>query len=115
MSHKTIKQVRSDLTAWGNFWREKELGAGYASTSITARICETLRTEVYISSDLHLFSNTADAIYEPEYIDEIGRAISKLTAKCQKAIADKYKNKIARTDLYLVEAENSLIPLLSSL
>lgn len=113
MSHKTIKEVRSDLKLWGYFWREKELGAGFASTSVTARICETLQTEVYISSDLHLFSHSADAIYVPDHIEVIGNAVNQLTHKCRKAVRDKYISKKERSDYYIAEAENKLIALLS--
>lgn len=113
MSHKTIKQVRSDLKYWGGFWRRRELGEGFASTSVTARICETLRTEVYISSDLHLFSHTSEAIYVPENVKRIGDAINQLTPMCKKAVIDKYKKQKERSDYYIIEAENRLIPLLS--
>jgi hypothetical protein len=112
MSLKTIKQVRKDLEFWGLFWQEKQLGSGYASTSVTARICETLQTEVFISSDLHLFSHSADAMYVPPHIKIIDEAVSFLSKECRKAIMDKYIKCKNRTDYYLIEAENKLIGLL---
>jgi len=110
---KTIQQVRKDLRCWGLFWSQKKLGSGYARTSVTAKICETLKTEVYTSSDLHLFNSSADSIYIPPHIERIGDAINKLSFGCRKAVNDKYINLNECSDFYIREAENSLIPLLS--
>jgi hypothetical protein len=112
MPLKTIKQVRSDLRVWGIFWAKAEMGQGYSSQSVTARICEILRTEIQISSDLHLFSHQADSMYVPPHIEEIGESVAKLSSPCQCAIRDKYIKQKKRDDLYLREAENSLIVLL---
>tara|TARA_Y100000780_G_scaffold225263_1_gene237600 strand:- start:662 stop:1000 length:339 start_codon:yes stop_codon:yes gene_type:complete len=112
MSLKTIKQVRKDLEFWGLFWQEKQLGAGYASTSPTERACETLRTKIYTSSDLHLFSHSSDAIYVPQHIKTIDEAVHLLSIEFKKALKDKYIKCKERNDLYVLEAENKLIALL---
>ncbi|MEM7421718.1 MAG: hypothetical protein AAF364_18650 [Pseudomonadota bacterium] len=112
MPLKTIKQVRGDLRAWGNFWAKAELGQGYARQSVTARICEIMRTQVQISSDLHLFSHQADNFYVPPHIDEIGKAIDRLSLSCRTAIKDKYIKRKVRDDYYIREAENTLIAFL---
>lgn len=109
MPLKTIKQVRKDLRVWGSFWARAEEGQGYARQSVTARICEMLRTQVLVSSDLHLFSHQADNLFVPEHIEEIGNVVDKLPHNFKLALKDKYiKNKV-RNDYYLREAENLLI------
>ena len=112
MPLKNIRQVRRDLKVWGLFWSDAEMGQGYARQSVTARICETLRTEIQISSTLYLFSYHADSIYVPPYIQEIGNAVDKLASNCKAAIHDKYIKHKKRDDFYLREAENALIALL---
>ncbi|MAI64812.1 MAG: hypothetical protein CL600_08055 [Alteromonas sp.] len=109
MPLKTIKQVRKDLRVWGSFWARAEQGQGYARQSVTARICEMLRTQVFSSPDLHLYSNQVDSLFVPLHIEEIGRVIDKLPHNFKLALKDKYiKNKV-RNDYYLREAENLLI------
>jgi hypothetical protein len=109
MPLKTIKQVRKDLRIWGSFWARAEQGQGYARQSVTARICEMLRTQVVSSSDLHLYSNQADSLFVPLHIEEIGNVVDKLPHNFKLALKDKYiKNKV-RNDYYLREAENLLI------
>lgn len=112
MPLKTIKQVRRDLDIWGYFWANAELGQGYAKQSVTARICEILRTEIQISSDLHLFSHQADSMFVPSHIDDIGKAVERLSQKCRAALADKYIKRKDRNDYYVREAENTLLTLL---
>ena len=113
MPLKTIKQVRKELRVWGSFWARAEEGQGYARQSVTARICEMLRTQVVVSSDLHLFSHQADSLFVPLHIEEIGNVVDKLPHNFKLALKDKYiKNKV-RNDYYLREAENLLISLLS--
>lgn len=112
MQLKTIKQVRKDLSVWGSFWARAEMGQGYASNSVTARICEMLRTQVLSSSDLHLFNDRAESIFVPLHIEETGNAIDKLSNKCRAAVKDKYIKKRQRNDLYIREAENALLGLL---
>lgn len=114
MPLKTIKQVRKDLKMWGDYWRNHEPTQGYARRSATDKLCEVLRTKVNISSDLHLFSHHADAIYVPPHIEKIDKAIEQLSIECRKAIKDRYQNLISRNDYYVVEAENSLLGLMSN-
>ena len=112
MPLKTIKQVRKDLRVWGSFWANAEMGQGYARQSVTARICEIMRTQVQISSDLHLFSHQADNFYVPPHIDEIGKAIDRLSLRCRTAVKDKYIKQRHRDEYYIREAENMLIAFL---
>ncbi len=112
MPLKNIKQVRKDLRVWGSFWANAEMGQGYARQSVTARICEIMRTQVQISFDLHLFSHQADNFYVPPHIDEIGRAIDRLSLSCRTAVKDKYIKRKVRDDYYIREAENALIAFL---
>ena len=112
MQLKTIKQVRKDLRVWGSFWANAEMGQGYARQSVTARICEIMRTHVQISSDLHLFSHQADNLYVPPHIDEIGKAVDRLSLSCRSAVKDKYIKQKKRDDYFIREAENTLIAFL---
>lgn len=112
MPLKNIKQVRKDLQKWGNFWAAAKSGQGYPRQSVTARICEIMRTQVQISSDLHLFSHQADNFYVPPDVHEIGEAIDKLSLSCRTAVKDKYIKRKVRDDYYIREAENTLIAFL---
>ncbi|RRJ22571.1 hypothetical protein EIK76_00350 [Rheinheimera mesophila] len=73
-----IKQLRAELRAWGRYWASKEELQGYASTSVTERCCEVMRTGVWISSDKHLFSHQSDSILPPEWINSLSSKIDKL-------------------------------------
>jgi len=74
-----IKQLRAELRAWGRYWASKEELQGYASTSVTERCCEVMRTGVWISSDKHLFSHQSDSILPPEWVLGIDKAVSSLS------------------------------------
>lgn len=74
-----IKQLRAELRAWGRYWASKEKLQGYASTSVTERCCEVMRTGVWISSDKHLFSHQSESIIPPEWILVIDKAVSSLS------------------------------------
>jgi len=112
-----IQQVEFNLYVWGKFWAQKELGAGYASISITARICDMLRTQIWSSSDLHLFSHLSDNVFEPEHIELTTIAINKLSTNCKKAVSAKYKHmhqmhelpKEIKDNYWTREAENQLL------
>lgn len=80
-----IKQLRAELRAWGRYWASKEELQGYASTSVTERCCEVMRTGVWISSDKHLFSHQSDSILPPEWVLVIDNAVSSLSP-AQKAV-----------------------------
>ena len=112
MPLKNIKQVRKDLRVWGSFWANAEMGQGYARQSVTARICEIMRTQVQISSDLHLFSHQADNFYVPPHIDVIVNALDRLSLSCRTAVKDKYIKRKVRDDYYISEVENTLIEFL---
>jgi hypothetical protein len=112
VAYTDINQVRAALKQWGLFWAEKECGAGFGSTSTTAKICDMLKTQVWASSDLHLFSHLSDSIFEPEHILIVGNAVSKLSLNCRMALTRKYI-KLEKIDNYHSrEAENSLLGLL---
>lgn len=80
-----IKQLRAELRAWGRYWASKEELQGYASTSVTERCCEVMRTGVWISSDKHLFSHQSDSILPPQWVLVIDKAVSSLSP-AQKAV-----------------------------
>ena len=80
-----IKQLRAELRAWGRYWASKEELQGYASTSVTERCCEVMRTGVWISSDKHLFSHQSDSILPPEWIVKLDTAMKSLSTE-QKAV-----------------------------
>ena len=93
MSRKSVKDVRADLKRWGNFWKNKEYEGGYASTSTTARICETLRTGCYIQGTAHQVSHLADNMPTPLYIVELTEAIDLLDENKRILIVRKYIKK----------------------
>lgn len=107
-----IKQLRAELRAWGRYWASKEELQGYASTSVTERCCEVMRTGVWISSDKHLFSHQSDSILPPQWVLVIDKAVSSLSPT-QKAVINTYyiKNKKGR-ELFckqLIKAEIAIL------
>lgn len=84
-----IKQLRAELRAWGRYWASKEELQGYASTSVTERCCEVMRTGVWISSDKHLFSHQSDSILPPQWVLVIDKAVSSLNP-AQKAVINAF-------------------------
>jgi hypothetical protein len=81
-----IKQLRAELRVWGRYWASKEELQGYASTSVTERCCEVMRTGIWISSDKHLFSHKSDSILPPEWVNALGSEIDRLPLNYRSAI-----------------------------
>lgn len=109
-----IKELRSELKQWGNFWASKEALQGYASTSVTERCCEVMRTGVWISSDKHLFSHHSDSIYVPNYINHIDKIIRPLPVPQKAVINRRYikQVKLSSTEkIALLHAETHLLSL----
>lgn len=110
-----IKQLRSELRAWGRYWASKEELQGYASNSVTERCCEVMRTGVWISSDKHLFSHQSDSILPPEWVLVIDKAVSSLSPS-QKAVINaafiKHKQLNRFGLLMLAKAESDLLGLI---
>tara|TARA_Y100000034_G_scaffold135493_1_gene207624 strand:+ start:3477 stop:3848 length:372 start_codon:yes stop_codon:yes gene_type:complete len=73
-----IKDLDKLLVSWGRFWAEREALQGYASTSVTERCCQVMRTGIWASSDKHLFSHQADQLYVPDWVAAIDSSISQL-------------------------------------
>jgi len=74
-----IKMLRSELKAWGRFWRRKESVNGFASCSIR---------EHYDSGGGD--KNRADNIYVPGQVEELTRFISRLRPECIRALRARY-------------------------
>jgi hypothetical protein len=112
-----IKQLRAELRAWGRYWASKEELQGYASTSVTERCCEVMRTGVWISSDKHLFSHQSDSILPPEWVLVIDNAISNLSVYQKAVVAAVYikRKKQNKIGLYhLLRSETALLEILSN-
>jgi len=125
MHDTNIQQVRMELQRWGSFQARQEMGSGYASKSSTAKICEMLRTEIFVSSDLHLFSHLSDNMHEPEHIEIMTYAVNTLPRLQRIELRKKYVYYIegetraqrkARMKIYdnyyTREGENSLLGLM---
>lgn len=102
---RNIKETRIELKRWGNFWRSREYGNGYASVSPTARICETLRSECFTQGTSHLISHLSDNMHEPDDIRAISEIVNRLSNQCRLALVRKYVKKTAETGYYIDEAE----------
>ena len=110
-----IKQLRAELRAWGRYWASKEELQGYASTSVTERCCEVMRTGVWISSDKYLFSHQSDSILPPHWVLVIDKAVSSLSPAERSVINAAFiKHKqINRLGLLLLaKAESALLGIL---
>jgi hypothetical protein len=75
----TIKEAQALLRAWGKFWRSKEYGTGYGTTSITYQMMQTGLLGQAGKSTKHLFSHFSDSIYVPEWVEAADCAVSLLT------------------------------------
>lgn len=75
----TIKQVRSALKKWGNFWVKRELGRGFKSQSISDRVGQP--TGGFSASDV---------MHVPDEIERVTDLISRLRPECIKAIRARY-------------------------
>ena len=106
---RTIKDARKDLGMWGRFWANQEVGRGYASVSVTERLRQMLDLGLWASSDLHLYSDTADAVYVPSHIEVVDKAISKLPGTQQRELAQKYIKGKTLDNYHTREGENTLI------
>lgn len=73
-----VKELDKLLKNWGAFWASREALQGYASTSVTERCCQVLRTGIWASSDKHLFSHQADQVFVPDWVKHIDTQISEL-------------------------------------
>lgn len=73
-----IKELDKLLVSWGRFWAEREALQGYASTSVTERCCQVMRTGIWASSDKHLFSHQADHLYVPQWVASIDSCVAQL-------------------------------------
>lgn len=77
----TLKEAQALLRAWGKFWRSKEYGTGYGSTSITYQMMQTGLLGQAGRSTKHLFSHMSESIYVPEWIAAIDCVICMLTVE----------------------------------
>jgi ribosomal protein S3AE len=114
MSITTIDQIRRNLYAWGWYQARQEMGTGFASKSVTYKICEMLKTQIWSSSDLHLFSHLSDSMIEPDHIEQITNAVAKLPKlqriEIRKKYISKQKDNGKEIDNYHTrEAENFLL------
>lgn len=107
-----IRELRAELKRWGMFWASKESLQAYASTSVTERCCEVMRTGVWISSEKHLFSHHSESIYVPEHISAIDKIIRPLPVPQKAAINRRYiknANLEPTQKLALLHAETYLL------
>lgn len=114
---RTIKDVRSDLKVWGDFWARQDEGQGYASKSNVQALKETLMIGCAIQGTSHLVSHLADSIHVPNFVAELDKEIYCLSKECKVSLRQKYicRGQIlffhcAKTYLFwLRRAENSLL------
>jgi len=72
------KELDKLLQSWGKFWASRESLQGYASTSVTERCCQVLKTGIWASSDKYLFSHHADQVFVPDWVNHIDSQIAVL-------------------------------------
>ncbi|NOU49537.1 hypothetical protein HG263_03105 [Pseudoalteromonas sp. JBTF-M23] len=78
-THITIKQVRSALKRWGNFWKAREFGKGFKSTSISESFGRPTGG----------FAG-AESMSVPTEIELITQLIAALRPECIRAIRARY-------------------------
>lgn len=74
-----IKALRSELKAWGRFWRKKESVNGFASSSIRERFDSGTGDK-----------NRSENIYVPGQVEELTQCISRLRPECIRALRARY-------------------------
>ena len=84
-----VKELDRLLQDWGKFWASRESLQGYARTSVTERCCQVLKTGIWASSDKHLFSHQADAVFVPGWVQDIDRCVNQLTNQEHKMIINR--------------------------
>lgn len=112
---RTIKDVRRDLTWWGNFWAKQELGQWYAKQSSLAFIMQSAKVGAITTSIKA--TCTAESIYVPTDVRVFDRRIERLSLPCQLAIRQRYvaKGKVCYFDsiktykAWLASAERELL------
>lgn len=100
-----LKELNTLLISWGLFWSSRESLQGYASTSVTERCCQVMRTGIWASSDKHLFSHQADQVYVPGWIKDVDGCVQQLEKQEHKIIINRRYIKNAR----LNKAEKQLL------
>lgn len=107
-----IKQVRKELIYWGRFWASRESLQGYASTSVTERCCEVLKTGIWASSDKHLFNHQSDNIFVPQCFKALDSIVFTLPVPQRAAINRRYIKlaKLTNTErIALINAEMTIL------
>ncbi|WDE08397.1 hypothetical protein SG34_025745 [Thalassomonas viridans] len=74
-----IKVLRSELKAWGKFWRRKESVNGFASSAIREHVDTGTGDR-----------NRSENIYVPGQIEELTQFISRLRPECIRALRARY-------------------------
>ncbi|MCB5226216.1 hypothetical protein JAO78_005240 [Alishewanella sp. 16-MA] len=105
------KELDRLLQDWGKFWASREALQGYASTSVTERCCEVMRTGIWASSDKHLFSHQADQVFVPSWVRDIDKCVQQLTEQDHRMIINRRYVKMVklkrseRVLLWIAQAE----------
>lgn len=86
----TLNEAQALLRAWGKFWRRKEYGTGYGSTSITYQMMQTGLLGQAGKSTKHLFSHLSESIHVPEWVEAVDCTVSLLTTSEKYAINQQY-------------------------
>jgi hypothetical protein len=100
----TLKEAQALLRAWGKFWRSKEYGTGYGSTSITYQMMQTGLLGQACKSTKHLFIQLSESQTPPLWIQDIDRAMEGLTVN-EKAIIHRFYIKKS----YKIDAKSSVL------
>ena len=110
----TLKEAQALLRAWGKFWRSKEYGIGYGSTSITYQMMQTGLLGQAGKSTKHLFSHMSESIHVPEWIATVDCVMSMLTVEERVAVNSHYiKGGRGPSDVFLTKLDIKICQLLS--
>lgn len=108
MPHKTIKQLRKELKAWGLFWRGKQLNIKQNVSSIE-KVSEILKKGTVIDGVSASAFNTSDSINVPDKYQELDRSIESLSIDCRLALVNKYIKGHDVTGYWIDKAELQLL------
>ena len=105
-----VKELDKTLQSWGKFWASRESLQGYASTSVTERCCQVMRTGIWASSDKHLFNHQADQVFVPEWVKGLDRCVEQLPVPQRRVISRRYIKQVRLTNteriaLWLAQAQ----------
>lgn len=86
----TLKQLRRQLKAWGQFWQQQEQPKGFNGTSSTARVIEQARTGIWASTDRFSSGGNSSSIRPPYWVTLLDELTDQLSQEQRRVLNKRY-------------------------